>query len=353
MKWLPGRSTAASLVSLAILMRTVVELAIFYPYAANASWICPLIGYILFLPFLFALRQAEKLAQNSPWLNLRESMHKWLRNSVQIIFAFILMFDAASIMRLTASSYNVLALNHITVHLLIFPLSAVIVLIMLMGINSVGNSARIAMRFLLALLLILMVVQLPDYKFSFLTPIFGPGFVSILNGSLACAGTMALLSLIWFIAEPDRCPRSLTHYSLFAAAASSIFMIMMHSAYPSMPDMDLTRAARIELVLSNGRMSLAPQFLLNLLWYGCLLYLLSAEVCAACCWLRLTFCNFSTIAIAVSEAALISLAAIYNPWWLQRSTEFAISAYMIIGFLFSLSLYAAYIKQKGNSSCPE
>jgi len=351
MKLLPERSAAAPLLSLALLMRMAVELAVFFPNAANASWMCPLLGFVLFLPFMFALRQAEKLMQSSPWEGVRIALPGLLKTSIEVLFALLLMYDAALLVRLTASSYNVLALNHVTVHLLIFPLAAVIILVILMGINALGNSARMAMRFLLVLLLILLCVQLPEYRFSYLTPLLGPGYRNIIAGSISCAGNMALISLIWFLAQPGKNSRGLARYALFSALGTTALMLMLHAGYPSMPQMDFTRAARIELVLSNGRMSLAPQFLLNILWYSGLLYLISAEVCAASCWLKLALKKLALPAIAVVETGIISLAAIYNPWWLQKAQLMNMATYALVGAPFALTLLTVFIKRKGDISC--
>lgn len=350
-KYLPKAGNIAALASLSCIMRITIELAIDLPNAANASWMCPLLGLALFAPFLFALRQAARLSKGSPWENIRQRLPRALRRVIEIDFALLLMLDAASMVRLAASSYNVQALNHVTVHLLIVPLGAVVAAAIFWGANAVGNSARIAIRFLAALMILLLCVQLPEYKPSYLAPIFGAGAAEIIIGSIACAGNMALLALIWLLALPDANQRGLTRNAVFSAICASLLLAALHAGYPSMPGKQFTRAARLELVLSNGRMSLAPQFLLNLLWYGGILYLIAAESCASACWLSYAFPKLSRGLCAALETILICMAAIFYPQWLQNQLPVTLNRFALIGAPFALALLTYFIRRKGNILC--
>lgn len=348
---MPMGKSIAALVSLSFIMRMTIELSIDLPNAANASWMCPLLGLALFSPFLFALHQASRLSNRSPWDNIRQSLPRHLRIMIEFYFSFLLMLDAASMVRLAASSYNVQALNHITVHLLIVPLGAVVAAAILWDADAVGNSARIAFRFLAALLILLLCIQLPEYKLSYLAPIFGSGASEILIGSIACAGNMALMALIWILALPEENQRGLTCNAIFSAICTALLMAALHAGYPSMPGKAFTRAARLELVLNNGRMSLGPQFLLNLLWYGGMMYLIAAESCASACWISKAVPGLLPRICAALEAILICGAAIFYPRWLQNQLPITLNRFALIGAPFALAMLTHYIRRKGNIQC--
>lgn len=315
------RNSAASMISAALAMRLFTGLTVDFPAARNAAWMCPLLGFVIFLPLLFSLRQCARIGSGSPWENMTGSLPRAIGIGLQSLFALVLAYDAAAVLRLTASSSNIIALGDDTVHLLVVPLGITIAISIILGGNALGDSARISLRLLPLLMVIVILVQLGEYRFGWLMPIFSSGFAAILRGSIYCAGCMALLSLSWMIAAPGRGKTSILRCFLLPAIGVSILLVMHSMSAPAMPQAQFTRAARIELVLSNGRMSLYPQFVLNILWYGGLLYLLAAESVSAAAFLRMIFPKLKTWLIASAVAAAVSAAAILNPNWLKQSEK--------------------------------
>lgn len=340
----PGRSAASALLPAALTMRLFYGLAIDDTMTMNASWMCPLIGFILFLPAGLLINHFAKKSSRSPWENLSTS--RWCR-PFALLFAGLLLYDAASIMRLTASSSNIIALNDITVHLLVVPLGIASALIVCLGADAVGYSSRIWLFTLPVLMLAALIVQLKAYRLAWITPLFGAGFRSIILGAFYCAGCMMLLSTIWLIAAPDRNQRGILRYNALSAAAASTLLFALHISYPAMPDKLFTRAARIELVLSNGRMSLSPQFILNLLWFGGLFYLLAAEVCTASVYLRIFLPKLRKWILAAAISVGLSAIAIMNPGWLRACTH--IVPWYFPGICIILLVMAAFARH----SCKE
>lgn len=351
MKYPPGRSAAAALISASVMARMFWGLSVDYPIALNAVWLCPLIGFALCLPLIFSIKQASKLASQGIWQNLTCHLPHMVQKMLNGLLALMLLYDAAVTVRLTASSSNIIALGDVTVHFLIVPLGFVACILVLLGSDAAGHSARIALRILPIFLLILFAVQVKHYHFAWLTPLLGSGAQSLISGGIYCAGNLALLSLVWLPALPDRNHHSLFPYLFFPCICVSLALACLHMGFPVMPDANFTHAARIELILSNGRMSLSPQFLLNILWYGGLLYLLAANVLGAAVYLRNVFSRLPLWILAIAEALLISIVAVFNPHWLQNSQMVTRLYFPIVGGILALCMILEFIRKRGRISC--
>lgn len=345
---LPGRSAASALVAAGVGMRMFWGLTVDYPFAMNASWICPILGLLIFMPLVFSISQASKISSGSVWDNLTRNIPSGIIRLTAAIPAILLIYDAAVTVRLLASSSNLIALNDVTVHILIFPPMLVISIIVLLGGDAAGHSARIWLKTLPLFMLILLIVQAKGYRIGWITPILGGGIASIVNGSIYCAGCLALSSLMWVIAVPDRQKSSLYLCTCIPSLAVSALILVQHMSFPAMINIPFTRAARIELLLSNGRMSLSPQLLLDILWFGGLLQLISADVVIASAFLHESLKKVKKWVIATALSFATGLASIYNPSWLRSSAEFMQLVFPLVGGLFIiLLLYTRMRKDVG------
>lgn len=351
MSYLYGRAAAAVMLSAALAVRLFIGMAVDHPVALNAAWMCPLIGFLIYLPLGLAIGQCDRLGNAGTWENVRRALPSFAAKILEGIFALMLAYDAASSIRLTASSSNIIALGDVSVHLLIVPLMIVTAAVVWMGGDALGDAARIALRILPLFALIVLLVQIAGYRFGWLMPLLGGGFGGIIEGSIYCAGCMALMSLIWLPAIPDRHRNGMVRYVFIPAAAISILLATQQMSYPVMPHAEFTQAARIEMVLSNGRMSLYPQFILNILWYGGLLVLLAAEAVGAAAYIHRMIPGMKTWLLAIAIAAAVSAAAIYNPSWLKKSTEFTGLLFPFIGGLFALPLIEKVFSFRGKNRC--
>ena len=253
--------------------------------AVNAAWMCPILGFLLYLPFAFAVSRADALGNASPIDNLKPHVPRGLFAAISALFALLLMWDGAAAVRLAASSSNAIALSDVPVPVLALPLSIVAGTVVLLGAQAEGNSARIWLKLVPLLLIIIFLVQFKSYNIGWLAPILGDGPSGIIDGGIYCAGAMALLSLPWLISVPDRNDRGVLRYVAFAALATSVMLVSEQMLCPVQLKSALTRSARMELVLSNGRLMLSPQLVVNVLWYGSLLHLISAQASVAAIYL--------------------------------------------------------------------
>lgn len=275
-----GRSAAAPLVSVAVAMRLIWLLFIDYTGAANASWFCPWIGFILYLPVGVAVKAVCDAQRSAVPLSFGEKA-KFARVLLSFIVVAALVTDASACMRLLSNTANVMALGEVPLWLLALPLGAVIFICTLLGMEPGGYSAGIWIRLSLPLLLVLLLVQLPDYMPAWLTPVFGGGWAAILEGGLRCAGAIALLSTPWLICTEDTNHRSPIPYALAGAAAASIVLFLLSMLAPAVVHTQTNYTARIEMLLGNGRVHLMLQLITVALWFGGLLHLLNTECTAA------------------------------------------------------------------------
>jgi len=348
MTYLPGRSAAAALFVIAAGMRMFWGMAVDYPFAMNAAWTCPLLGLLIFLPIGFALNQASKIGSKSIWGNLTSGLPSWLARILEIILAMMLIYDAAVVVRLLASSANLIALNNVTVHLLILPLALVVAFVIHLGGDAAGNSARIWLKILPVFGIILFIVQFRSFRIGWITPVFGGGLNSIINGSIYCAGCLALNSLTWMIAVPDRNKRGILVYAAVTSIAVALLMLMQHMSFPALINIPFTRAARIELILSNGRMSLSPQLLLDVIWFGNLLQLISAEVVTAASYLLAPCKRIPKWLVTVFLSTVITLLAVFNPEWLRASSDQTQLQLLEVGIILGFLLIASGFRKDVN-----
>ena len=341
MKQTPGKSQAAPMIVVALTTRMFWGLSLDIPYALNAIWMCPIVGLAIYLPFALSASQAGKLGNASPLDNLGSRAPKGMILALEVLFALILLWDGAATVRLAASSSNVIALSDVSVPVLSLPLAIVAGIVVLLGVEAEGNSARIWLKLAPVLLLIILIVQLRSYNVGWLTPILGDGIGNILSGGVYCAGAMALLSLPWFIAVPDRNDRSLLRYVAFAAAATNVMLISEQMLCPAQIKTTLTRAARIELVLSNGRLMLSPQLVVNILWYGSLLHLISTAATTAAAYLARALPRAPGWVWALLVFAVMLVLPGWDPMALRTYLQWVGLLFVVIGAALAILLIAA------------
>lgn len=342
----PGRSAVAPLITLTLTMRIVCGLSLDMPDALNATWMCPLLGLVFFLPVCCVFSQMSGLDRGSPMDNLSKRMPGVVLIACKIIFTLLLALDAAAMVRLTASSCNVLSLNNEATPYQIVPLSLAIAFVVRLGLDALGNSARLWLKILAGLLLIVFILQLKGYDVYWLAPILGSGAAGILNGGIYCAGCMALLTLPWMLATPDRNQKGLTRYALLSALAASLMLISLQMLYPVQIGGTLTRAARIALLLCNGRLSLSPQLFLNMIWYGGMLYLIAAETTTGAALLRSSFPRARKWIWAPLVLLSSFLLPLINPKWFQEYPNHIGLMFIAIGAVLALMMIFALHREE-------
>lgn len=285
MKYVPGRSAMLPLMFLAIVTRLFCAMAVEYSGAHNAAWICPLIGLILYLPFAFALQRAAAIGNDSAWGNLEPRLSRPIATLILLAFAMLLLLDGASMIRMTASTASY-SIGDKAVVTLAIPLALLTGAMILLGPDATGHNARLGLYILGVLMLIIALVQIPAYRPGWLVPLLGGGIPALLTGGLRCAGYMALLTLCWMLAVPDRGKCSPALCGAIAAAVAALLLLFLQMLSPTFVETELLLPARLELILNNGRIAVPLQLVYLLVWYGGFLHLISAETVTAACLLK-------------------------------------------------------------------
>ena len=350
MKYQAGRSAALPLMFIAIVTRLFCDLALIYPRAHNAAWLCPIIALLLYLPFALALRCAATSGNDSAWGNLETNLPRFLSVIILVLFALLLLMDASSMMDVAAGTAG-FTIGDKAVITLELPLTILLAMLILLGADAAGHNARIGLYILGALLVILLLVQLPVYHTGWLAPMLGGGIPSILTGALRCAGHMALLSIAWMLAVPDRARLGTAVWGSAAALLAALLLACQQMLSPTFVGTELLRPARLEIILNNGRVALSLQFVVLLLWYGGLLHLLTAEAVAIAGIVHRIVPNVRTWIAALAEAIAIYLLS--GSERIQAFYDKAAAGlyFPAIALLLLLAMTTAALPKGGDRSC--
>ena len=343
MKYAPGRSATLPLMFIAIVTRLFCEMALLFPDAHNAAWICPIAGLILYLPFAFALHRAAALGNDSAWGNLESRLPRVLSALIPIVFALLLLLDASAMTDIAASTASFSIGDKATITLEL-PLAALLALMVLLGPDAAGNNARIGLYILGFLLIIIALTQIPIYRTGWITPILGGGIPSILTGALRCAGSMALLSLAWLFAVQDRARLGPVVWGAAAALLAAMLLLGLQMISPTFVGTELLRPSRLEIILNNGRVAISLQFVYLIAWYGGFLHLISTEAVTAACVVRRLLPGLKMWIVALAEAVAVFL--ISGSEHIQAIIDSIVSIWFfpMIGLLLLVSMSAAFAK---------
>lgn len=295
-------------------------MAVDAPSVHAAAWLCPIVGLALFLPLGLLESSCGRLAGNlSPWQYLRKRCPAGVMHAAELLLALLLLLDCASNMRVLAATAGMLTLGRTPVVLLLLPLGILSAVMVLLGGDAAGNTARLWNRILPLLFFVILIFHLPSYNAAWLTPVLGSGLDSILEGGVYCGGSIALLSLSCLLAVPDRKQKPLLPIISIGVFAASLQLAALQMLSPSFTGTELSRSGRISLILSNGRTSSPLQMLMMLLWYGGILHVISAEAVSSAGFLehalpsvpRWCFAAFEGIAAVAIAGSSIAEAGAY------------------------------------------
>lgn len=345
----PGRSAAGAMLMICAAARLFWGLAADHPEVANAAWLCPIVGLLIYLPFALAMGRAAALGADSPWGNLANAAGPLL-HAAEAIFALLLIYDCALSMRLMANTANLLALSDRSLILLLLPLAALAAICVLLGAESMGSCARLWLRILPPLLLAVFLVQAKVYNPRWLTPFFGDGAADILGGGIYSAGCLALMSLTWMFALPDRNKKPLLLYIGIAALLAALMLAARQMLCPSLEGAALSRSSRIKLILSNGRAALGLQMPLAVLWYAALMQLIGTEAVTAACCLRRLLPRVPQWSFALAEGLLTIIAASSGATGAQVGRRLYPYLYAVLALLLALAMAAA-LRKRGGRKC--
>ena len=350
MKYVPGRSAALPLMFIATVTRLFCAMALLDPVAHNASWLCPLAGLLLYLPFAFALQRAAALGNDSAWGKLEPRLPRFLSALILIVLGTLLLLDASAMMDVVAGTAS-FSIGDKAVITLELPLAVLLALMVLLGPDAAGNNARIGLYILGLLLLIIALVQIPIYRPGWITPILGAGVSPILSGAIRCAGSMALLSLTWLFAVPDRARFGPLLWGTAAALLAAVLLMGLQMLSPTFVGTELLRPARMEIILNNGRVAISLQFVYLIAWYGGLLHLMSSEAVTGACIVRRLLPDIKLWIVALAEAVAVFLLSGSETVQAFLVGTAASWLFPLMGLLLLIAMAAAGLAKGGGRRC--
>ncbi len=300
-----GRSAMKPMVIISIATRLVFGLTLDYTDALNASWMCPLLGFILFLPIALAVKRLTNTSSEKQKISFA---------AVSVLFSLLLIFDASAATHLLANTADIMALGEAPVWLLALPLVLLIFVCGIFGMEAEGYSARLWIRTMLPILAVVIIVQFRNYQFDWLLPLFGGGFGAIVKGAIYTSGYMTLLTLPWLLCVDDTEHSGILHGTFTGTISAVIILMLLAMLSPTLTGTTLSKSGRIELILSNGRVHLMLQMLTVVLWFANLLHLMNTETTAASSFLLNAFPRLSRkfaagfIALAVFGCTIAGFA---------------------------------------------
>ena len=182
-----GRSAAGAMIGVATAMRLIWHFSIVDNAAYNSAWLCPLIGFIFFLPIGYAIKALSQetcgCAFNAPFLSEKAPLGRIIAS----VSFMLLSIDTAQNVLLLSHTANIMALGEVPIWLVSIAFALLAFICAFLGMQAEGRSAMIWLRIMIPLLAVMVIVQFGSYRPEWLTPIFGGGFKAIFSGGLRSA----------------------------------------------------------------------------------------------------------------------------------------------------------------------
>lgn len=349
MRRFPDQSIAGVMMSVPLAARLFIGMSLDFTQSGCAAWMCPLIGLLFSAPLLLCIRHAESNEQISLLDSFTRTVPRPVSAVILLPLMLILAADCGMIVRLTANTANINALNNVTTPFLVLPVAVVIGICTLFGANAEGKNARIWMLVLPLPLLIILAVQMRMYEPAWLTPILGGGFHALIQNGFQCAGVIAMFSIVWLISKPGESKKSVFRYALIAAAAASILLILFQMLAPVRTQIDLSRASRLKMLLSNGRVALILQIVMIFVWYGSVLHIISIEAVTASCIVETVFQKLKPRVTALIFTVGVGIFACTQFVETERVRSLEIYRFPVIGSLMLVVFILRTILQRSRN----
>jgi len=344
----PGRSAASAMVFLGAGMRIFLGLAVEYSAAYNAGWLCPFLALLLCLPLGIALYAAGKIGNAAPWNTLCSRCPMAVRQVCAVLFALLLIYDCAIVVRHTAATANFVSLNATSTAWLTLPLALVIFIVVVLGPDAEGNSVRIWLKLLPLIFGVVIAVQFERYNINWLTPVLGSGTAPLLQGGLLGGGWLALMYLPWMLAVPDRKRNSIVRPGILSVLAAAALLASLQLLSPTLVETNLSQIARAELILSNNRVSHTLQMFLTILWFGSLLHLIAIEAASAACFIQNSFIHLPKWSIAMICSLLCALLSFSRFTGTTHAARMYRLNFILIGSIFACVMAFALRRSGGD-----
>ncbi|HIS03996.1 MAG TPA: GerAB/ArcD/ProY family transporter [Candidatus Pullichristensenella avicola] len=269
-------SSVRALAIVAVSSRFLMGIFLDMPWLYNAAWLSALGATLLCAPLgLLIDRFARANDARSALEALEAHSGRLLTRCVSMLFCLICAYETAVTARVLSNTVRHVALSESSALSLLLPLLLAAMLAACLNGQAVGSAARVWLKFVPVLLLIVVLIQAKSYRLQWLFPLLGPGLETLADGAVGGAGWLSLFALLWLCAQRDEGAPSRSGAllpMLATGAACALLLALLATMTPPSVRTDLTRTYQLDKLLSNGRASLVSQLPLILLWYNGLIF---------------------------------------------------------------------------------
>ena len=347
-------SLARPLAFAAVTTRVLMGMSLDLPWLYNAGWAAALAAIVLCAPLgMLADRVARACPQGGIAEALAAQAGQCVARPVFALLCLLCIYETAATARVLSNTVRHVALAEASAISLLLPLLLAAMLSAYFGGQAVGGAARIWLRVMPVLMLIVLLLQLGSFRPAWLAPVLGPGIEVLASGAVGASGWLSLVAIIWLCAErdaPSRKPPSML--GVFAAVgifSAAVLALLAMMAPPSVRA-DLTRTYQLDKLLANGRVPQTAQLPLILLWYNGLLFNVTADLFLAAKLLQLAIPRLDgRLAVLLAGPAAGAVAML--GWAEQRMV--AVCArwlFAAVGVLM-LALFLAPLRKGGKAPC--
>ena len=247
-----------------------------------------------------------------------------------ILFCFVLLLvqlaSAALSLGWLGESAAFMSLDGADPTLLLIPPALALLWCVSRGGDAVGRAASVTMKLSPALLVPILIMQIPHLRPDWLFPLPGDSPSALLSGSLrACGAVLAAFVPAWALSGEERDARPWLGRMLLTGLAAAGLILLRRMMTPTLvgPAAAL-RLNQLDSLLANGRAPLYLQLPMLTVWFAALLHALAFDGFTAAALLGRALPGLGRRPRAIlTAAALFALAAagfprFANPWHVRE-----------------------------------
>ena len=346
-----SRSSAINIATVAAISRIFFGAVIDSPELMNAGWISVILGSIIASPIFVCIDQITRDDVKSAYDHINNRI---LQKMLAAVFIINALLDGGISARCISNSASYVAFNHAIRFYLLVPLFLATLWAIHCGGDSIGASARLWKLISPAFILIIIIAQLNQYRWTWLTPVLGPGCIHIFNGAVDVAGWLSGFAGLLILSEgkPKR-KNSISYIPLTVAAATSFLIILRQMMSPVLlASHNRSRMLQLDFMLSNGRSPLLLQLPLIVIWFVSLFNLLACDCFVSAAYIRRLFPRLNSL--ICSFAGIILTAAMSMSYMTDRFAEDLFSSWQYVVNAASVAVAGIAIqtfKKRSYQSC--
>lgn len=269
-------NSALNLILVSAIARVYFGIIIDAPEMMNAGWISVLLGCGLAFPVYLCIYWINQKPGGSLITRVGSA---GLKRILAGTLAFNSLMDGGISARCVSNSASYVAFNHAIRFFLLVPLFLSALWAIACNGDAIGGAARLWKLTVPGLMLVVVVIQWPQYRWTWLAPVLGPGPMAILDGAVNVAGWISGFSGLLVIGQ-----RPVSHCEnkkilflplIIGAIAAGLIIIQRMMAPILLTANHRSRMFQLDFMLSNGRVPLILQLVLIVIWFVSLFNLMA------------------------------------------------------------------------------